>query len=226
MSLRVARPLLAALLPALLLAGCGVLPGKTESTVAYSPSVEIAADARWPTVDWQLVVAKPVTEVMLSGSRIAVRPHGGAELQVLAGARWSDTVPELLQTLIVRAFEDSGRILGVGRQASGVRADFTLTLDLRAFEAVYADAGPPTARVTFNAKLLGGPGNRVVASRTFRADEEAGGREATAVVPAFDRALERTIGELVGWTLENGAAAQAASEAGESAAGSTSPQLR
>lgn len=212
MSLPAARHLLTGLLLALLLAGCGVLPGKTETTVAYSPSVGIPKNAQWPAADWQLVVAKPVTEVMLSGSRIAVRPHGGAELQVLAGARWSDTVPELLQTLIVRAFEDSGRILGVGRQASGVRADFTLTLDLRAFEAVYSERGAPTARVTFNAKLLGGPGNRVVASRTFRANEPAGGREATDVVPAFDRALESTIGELVGWTLEQGAAAHAAAD--------------
>jgi cholesterol transport system auxiliary component len=213
MSLHAARNALLLVLLPLLLAGCGVLPGKTESTVAYSPSVEIPANGQWPTADWQLVVAKPVTEVMLSGSRIAVRPHGGAELQVLAGARWSDTVPELLQTLIVRAFEDSGHILGVGRQASGVRADFTLTLDLRAFEAVYAGSGAPTAKVVFNAKLLGGPGNRVVASRTFQASEPAGGREAAEVVPAFDRALESAIGELIGWTLEQGAAAQAADPA-------------
>lgn len=209
MSLPAARILLL-LLPALLLGGCGILPGKSESTVAYSPTVKIPVDPQWRAADWQLVVAKPVSEVMLSGSRIAVRPHGGAELQVLAGARWSDTVPELLQTLIVRAFEDSGRILGVGRQASGVRADFTLTLDLRAFEAVYADSGAPTARVVFNAKLLGGPGNRVVASRTFQASERAGGREAAEVVPAFDRALESSIGELIGWTLEHGDAAQSA----------------
>lgn len=205
MPLRIVLPLLLALL-----AGCNPFSTRSNPVVAYSPVVDVTVPPQWPTVEWQLVVAKPATESMLSSARIAVRPGGGAELQVLAGARWSDTVPELLQALVVRAFEDSGRILGVGRQASGLRADYTLTLDVRAFEAVYAGGAAPDAVVEFNAKLLGFPGNRVLASRTFQARAAASGRHAGAVVPAFDQALEASIGELLGWTLEHGEAARAA----------------
>ena len=207
MSPRLTLRLLAiALLP--LLGACNLLGTKPQTVVTYSPSVQIRTDASWPAVDWQLVVGKPAAESMLSSARIAVRPGDGAELQVLAGARWSDTMPELLQALVVRAFEDSGRILGVGRQASGLRSDYTLTLDVRAFEAVYSDGSAPTAVIEFNAKLLGFPSNRVLATRTFEARAPASGRQPAEVVPAFDQALEESIGALVGWTLEQGTLAQ------------------
>jgi len=198
-----ARVVIAALLVPLL-SGCNLIGTKPTTVVTYSPSVQIVTEAAWPNVDWQLSVGKPAAESMLSSARIAVRPGDGAELQVLGGARWSDTMPELLQALIVRAFEDSGRIVGVGRQASGLRADYTLTLDVRAFEAVYADGGAPTALIEFNAKLMGFPSNRVLATRTFEARARAAGRDAADVVAAFDSALEESIGALVGWTLEQG----------------------
>ena len=171
-------PMVWLLLSVLLLAGCNPfqMRGGTP-TVAYSPQVEVEVPASVPAVDWQLAVARPTAENMLSGSRIAVREHG-TELQVLAGARWSDSVPELLQGLVVRAFEDSGKILGVARQATALSADHSLAMDLRAFEVEYQDRGRPSVHVAFTAKFIG-PGNRVQAARTFSARVEATGRQPT-----------------------------------------------
>ena len=195
----------------LLLTGCNILGTRSsEPVVAYSPDVEIAAGGG-ASVDWQLVVARPSAENMLSGPRIAVRSQG--ELQVLKGARWTDPAPELLQGLIVRALEDSGRILGVGRQSSGLRGDFALALDLRAFEAVYAGGGAPTVEVVFNAKLLSAGGNRALASRTFSTQVPARGREAGQVVAAFEGALQETVAALVDWVLQQGEEAAAAAPA-------------
>ena len=200
-----------ALLLPLLLAGCNILGTRSsEPVVSYAPSLDLPS-LPGPPVEWQLVVARPAAENMLSGSRIAVR--SGGELQVLKGARWTDPAPELLQGLLVRALEDSGRILGVGRQSSGLRGDFTLGLDLRAFEAVYAGGGAPTVRVVFNAKLLSAGGNRVLATRTFEAGQPAGGRDAAAVVAAFEAALEDTVATAAAWVLEAGEAAHRAAEA-------------
>lgn len=183
-----------------MLAACNPFPTRnSEPVVAYSPQLRIAVPAEVPRVDWQLAVARPGAENMLSGTRIAVRERG-AELQVLAGARWSDSVPELLQALVVRAFEDSGRILGVARQASALNADYALALDVRAFEAEYDDTGVPRVHVAFTAKLVGSA-NRVLAARTFDARVDARGRQAPAVVQAFEAALEQTLAELVAWTL-------------------------
>ena len=183
-----------------MLAGCNPFQTRNSTpVVAYSPRLDIALPADVPQVDWQLAVARPSAENMLSGTRIAVRERG-AELQVLAGARWSDSVPELLQVLVLRAFEDSDRILGVARQATALDADYTLALDVRAFEAEYDDGGAPAVHVAFTAKLVG-DANRVLAARTFDARVDATGREAPAVVRAFETALEQTLADLVAWTL-------------------------
>ena len=201
------RMLPALVLSALLLAGCNPFQTRgSDPTVAYSPQVEVAVPESVAAVDWQLAIARPTAENLLSGTRIAVRERG-AELQVLAGARWSDSVPELLQTLVVRGFEDSGRILGVARQATALDADYTLALDVRAFEAEYDDGGAPRVHVAFTAKLVG-DANRVLASRTFQARAAAGGRQAPAVVDAFEEALEATLAELLAWTLTQPAHAQ------------------
>src|SRR3546814_3362056 len=43
----------------------------------------------------------------------------------------------MLQSLIVQSFDNTGRIVGVGRETAGLGADFVLKTDLRAFQAEY-----------------------------------------------------------------------------------------
>jgi cholesterol transport system auxiliary component len=189
----------------LALAGCLSLGDSTNVTV-HSPRLSIPAQDAWPTVSWPLVVVKPLASDALDSTRIAVRPQPGT-LQVYKGAIWSDPVPDLLQTQLVRAFEDSGRIVAVGRQASGMRGDFALLLDIRQFEAVYADpAQAPAATIEVQAKLLANPSSRVLASRTFRVAVPASDAKIPAVMVAFDGAMAQAIGEIVGWTLVTGQA--------------------
>lgn len=185
------------------LSGCSPFPVRSAPLVVYSPDVAVPQKSGAASVDWQLVVARPTAERALSSPRIAVRP-GPSELQVLAGARWSDSAPELVQTLVLRALEDSGRIIGVGRQSSAMRAEYVLMLDLRAFEAVYPEAGAPRADIELGAKLLSLPDNRILAATSFAGGAPADSREAAAVVAAFEQALEPLLGELVDWVLETG----------------------
>lgn len=202
--LRLARFVFAGALP-LALAGCLSL-GDTPNVVVHSPRLAVPAQDSWPAVNWPLVVIKPLTSDALDSTRIAVRPLPGT-LQVYKGAVWSDPVPDLLQTHLVRAFEDSGRIVAVGRQASGVRGDFALLLDIRQFEAVYADpAQAPAASIEVQAKLMANPSSRVLASRTFRIAVPAADEKMPAVMAAFDSAMTQVIAEIVGWTLVTGQA--------------------
>ena len=76
--------------------------------------------------------------------RIAVRPVPG-ELQVYAGASWARAPSDMIEDVIMRTLEDSGRIPGVARRGSGVAPDYRLLLDLRRFEADYAGAAIPSA---------------------------------------------------------------------------------
>lgn len=187
---------------------CGVLP-KQENIQVFAPQAKVTPDPAWPKVSWQLAVARPSANKMLDSSHIIVSPTPDM-LQVYHAASWTDVVPDLLQTTIAEAFEDSGKIGAIARQATSVRADFVLLLDIRHFEAVYADPkSPPNALIEVGAKLLDTNGH-VVDARTFRQSAPATGIAVASVTHAFDTALAALTSELVGWTLNTGQQAKAA----------------
>ena len=153
---------------------------------------------------WSLVVAKPTASQALDSARIAVRPQPST-LQVYQGAVWSDPVPELLQNALVRAFEDSGKLVAVGRQSSGVHGDVALLLDMRRFEAAYDQPGQaPHVVIELQAKLLANSGSKVLATRTFHTEVAASSGKIPAVIAAFETALSQSLGDIVGWTLVSG----------------------
>ncbi len=194
------------------LGGCLSLGKKPDQTV-YSPQVTIKPESDWPSVSWPLLVMRPLASDALDTTRIVVRPQPGT-LQVYQGAAWSDPAPDLLQAALVSAFEDSGKIVAVGRQGSGLRGDFSLLLDMRQFEAVYENGvSSPAAVIQVQAKLLGNSGNRVLAAKTFRVAVPANSKDVPAVVAAFDSALNQSITQIIGWTLVTGQANVPAADA-------------
>jgi len=190
----------------LALAGCSLLSSNDRHPVTiYAPQARISADPAWPQVEWQLAITKPAAARMVDSPRINVRPTP-AELEVYRGATWSQPATDMLEDALLRGFEDSGRIAAVARIASGIRADYKLTIDLRRFESDYAGNERPAATIELNAKLIHSLNQRVVASRTFLLAEPADGTEVASVAAAFETALGRTTTELVGWTLAAGQA--------------------
>lgn len=219
------RRFLTALALPLLLGACSSLLNvqRTPFTI-YSPQYA-GSRTEGAAVPWQLVVETPLASDTLATSRMLVMPSPGV-IEVFPGARWSDTAPALLRDLAVRGFEDSGRIVGVGSAVSGLRADYSLALDLRAFQLEIAD-GAPRAAVRFQARLLDYTSNRVLAARAFVAEEPASGSDAASAFAAFQLALDRVVAELVDWTLASGTADHAGRGERASAPDSTAtPQRR
>ncbi len=192
---------------ALALAGCSSLlgGGDRQTATLYAPQARINPEPSWPQAGWQLAIAKPNAARLLDSPRIAVRPAPG-ELEVYRGASWSQPATDLLEDTLLRGFEDSGRINGVARIATGIRADYKLAIDLRRFEADYAGNARPTATIELNAKLIHGRDQRVVAAHTLLTAEPAAGTDLPNVTAAFERALGKATTELVGWTLLSGQA--------------------
>lgn len=198
------RLLAAIALPAL--AGCSILDSKQDDpTTIYAPQPQVATDPSWPTVAWQLSVGKPSAPRVVDSPRIGVRPVPG-ELQVYKGASWSQPSTDLVESTILRALEDSGRIPGVARAGSGIRADYKLVMDLRRFESDYAGATIPSATIELTAKLLHTSDQRIVASRTFLQVQPSSGTEVAQVASAFDQALGKLGAEVTGWVLVTGEA--------------------
>lgn len=193
---------------AVLFAGCSILPEKTEVAL-FAPDPRIQADPAWPTVDWQLVVPRPVGAALVDSARITVRPAPG-ELQVYKSAAWTQPALDIVQDAVVHGFEDANRIGGVARRGEGINADYQLLLDVRRFDSDYAEPGGPAAIVEIGAKLLADDANQVVANRVFRVSVPARSTNVASVAAAFEEALGAATRDIVGWTLAEGQRHEAA----------------
>ena len=183
----------------LTLAGCGIVPKKTEIAI-YDPQPRVQADASWPQVDTQLVVLRPNAERLLNSARILVRPTPG-ELQVYKGATWTQPTPDILQDAIVRTLEDSRKLAGVTRRGGGIAGDFDLATDIRQFDADYAGGASPSAVIEISASLIHNGDNRVVATQLFRHATPASSTAIVDVHRAFEQSLTDVTRDISGWTL-------------------------
>ncbi|HTT83662.1 MAG TPA: ABC-type transport auxiliary lipoprotein family protein [Rhizomicrobium sp.] len=186
----------------LALAGCGSLIGPSgPPPQIYRLAPEFPAPAGGAPVSWQLAVGRPNTTQTLDTERIALTR--GTMMDYYANAQWNDTAPRLLQSLLVEAFERSGRIAAVAPESEGLHADYLLLTELRDFDAQYDSAnGAPLVVVDIAAKLADSRG-KVVAAREVHQTARASQNSVAAVVDAFDQATAAALTDLVTWTLQS-----------------------
>ncbi|HYH36681.1 MAG TPA: ABC-type transport auxiliary lipoprotein family protein [Azospirillum sp.] len=197
--------LLAAL--ALALGACaGALAPSPAKLYTLTPATQV--DPALPRADFQLLVEAPVAGAALDTQRIAVEKTA-TSIDYLADSAWTDRAPAMIQGLIVQSFEDSRKIVSVGRDSVGLRSDVVLRTELRDFEAEYSTPGagnPDRVHVRIAAKLVGMPRRTIEAGETFEAIVPVKDGGVQGVVTAFDAALRQVMERLVAWTLRTGTA--------------------
>lgn len=197
---RVRRLLLASVLApglSLGLASCGSKASNDTFDLTASVSeVATAASAR----NRQLLVADPSALKALDSEQILVRVSG-AEIRYLSQSQWSDRLTRVVQSKLVEAFENTGRLGGVGRPGQGLAIDYQLITDVRSFEI--AAEGTDRGVVEISAKLLNDRNGTVKAQRVFRAEVPSSGSDSSAYVAALDRAFARVTADMVAWTLQS-----------------------
>jgi cholesterol transport system auxiliary component len=187
-----------ALLP---LAGCGVLSSYATPLDQYTLSPKTTFQNPPPKVDWQLVVEKPIAAAGIDTARVALS-RNPYQVEYFGKAAWTDNAPSMVQTLLIDSFQNTGSIVGVGREAIGLRPDFLLKTDLREFQANYRNNDPiPEVHVKMIARLVKLPERRIIASMTADRKAKAAGTKFTDVVDAFDDALGGVIKQIVIFTL-------------------------
>jgi cholesterol transport system auxiliary component len=147
------------------------------------------------------VVEEPYAAGGLDSHKIAIytNPY---EVKYYAEARWAERAPRMVQTLLVESFENTGRIVAVGRQSVGLRSDFNLKSDLREFQAVLRDGQTaPEVIVVLQVKLIAQPRQQIVASATFERRATAKSAAILDVVAAFDDALGKILRDTVAWAM-------------------------
>jgi cholesterol transport system auxiliary component len=135
-----------------------------------------------------------------AGDRILTSTNG--EVAYIAGARWVSPAFVLFEEATARAFEnDPGRARLIGR-GEVAKADMMLRLEVRTFEADYVN-GPkaaPEVVVRVRAVLNRSQDRALVGDQVFEAKVKAADNRVSAIVPAFDEATAKVLGDIVAWT--------------------------
>tara|TARA_R110002074_G_scaffold154434_1_gene309999 strand:+ start:1171 stop:1920 length:750 start_codon:yes stop_codon:yes gene_type:complete len=201
------RSLLLAGASALALSACqSLIPGQGPPPRLFRLTPKSAYEGA-PTVDWQLVVEPPTAQASIDSPRIGLMLTP-LRFDYYAQANWVDRAPLMVQSLIVESFDNSKAIVGVGREAIGLRPDYILKSELREFQAE-VEGGNHVVHVALNVKLVQMPERRIVASTEFEHQLPASPNDLESVILAFDEALGKVLKRVVLWTLEAGEKAEA-----------------
>jgi cholesterol transport system auxiliary component len=199
-----ARFVSVAIAGALTLSACA-LPdlgsGPPPDLYVLSPKSTFADDI--PMVTWQLVVEEPSTAKGIDTDRIAIAPTA-LEVKYFGGSRWADRAPRMMQQLLIQSFENTKKIVSVGRQSIGLRSDFVLKTELREFQAEKTPEGGTIVRVRINVKLVRPTLGQIVASESFEWVEAAASESVPDIVRAFDDAVGKVLKRSVTWTIKSG----------------------
>jgi cholesterol transport system auxiliary component len=182
-------------LAATMLAGC-LGGGADKDTFGLSAVPEIEGPS---AKNRQILVPEPTAVKALDSEQVVIR-LSGVEIQYLSKARWGDRLPKLVQAKLVEAFENTGRIGGVGKPGEGLAIDYQIVTDIRAFQ-VEANGGQH-ARVEISVKLLNDRNGTVRAQRVFSATSAVQGGDNRDYIAALDRAFAQVSTEIVAWTLK------------------------
>ena len=189
---------------AALLSACSILPSQTPvdtyALTALLPAQTLAArrSARMPLA---LRITRPLVSGALSGRRIVVMPEPG-RVSVYQGAVWSEPPAQLLRDQMIDAFLADGRLESVITDEGVMpHADYLLSTQLRGFHSAY-EQGNPQAVIRVDAQIIDARSNRIVASRSFLAQQPAADKQVPGVVQAINQATDQLVQDMVDWTIQ------------------------
>lgn len=198
------RPLLLAAAITTLLPGCSALSalsGAATPLNAYDLNAPAAVVVARGSSSRQLVVELPTAPGALTTDRILIRPHP-LQAAYLPDGKWAEETPVMLQTLLVRSFEDSNAFRYVGRRPLGASGDYALLTELTDFQA---EAGPDgktaSIRLRLTARLVREDDAQVISTRSFTQIAAVGSTETLALVEGFNTANQALLADVTKWVL-------------------------
>jgi cholesterol transport system auxiliary component len=177
------------------LSGCG--GAAKNDTFALSAMPEVAGPK---ATKKQILIPEPGALKALDSENVVIR-ISDSEIQYLAKAQWGDRLPKMVQAKLVEAYENSGRLGGVGLPGQGLAIDFQVVTDIRAFQ-IETDGGD-RAHIEISAKILNDRNGEVRAQRVFSATAPVNGAGNPAFIAALDAAFAEVTRDMVAWTLKS-----------------------
>jgi len=198
--IRTALKSLAVAAVAVSLSGCISVFPKTKPAGLYRfGEAEVSVPKGPPGAMFGVLKTPSAFTRAAAGDRILTSTNG--EVAYIAGARWVSPAFVLFEEATARAFEnDPGRARLIGR-GEVAKADMMLRLEVRTFEADYVN-GPkaaPEVVVRVRAVLNRSQDRALVGDQIFEAKVKAADNRVGAIVPAFDQANAKVLGDIVAW---------------------------
>jgi ABC-type uncharacterized transport system auxiliary subunit len=110
--------------------------------------------------------------------------------------RWTAAPADALQEVLMRSLRASGRYRGVYMLRNNPMADFVIHGRIHDFREVDLAKNSILARVSFDLELRDRKNGNTVWTHYYTHDEPVSGKDLNAVVAAFDKNVQRGIGEV------------------------------
>ena len=192
-------------LPALVLAaGCSggfhSSAPPVQAYVLHAPPAAAAPEASAAPVvpaHASLRIARPASAPGLDSDHIAILERD-RRFGFYAGSRWAAPLPEVVESLAVQLFRDSGRFRTVEDSRGSFPADYLLQITIRRFEADYSEQpGAPIIHVTLDCLLGRQTSRELVATFVAESSQSVAANRLSTVVAGFEQAADAALAEAV-----------------------------
>lgn len=148
-----------------------------------------------------MLVARPEASAAIATDRIMVKPDA-ASITYLPDARWSDELPLVIQSLLIRSISGTGRIGYVGRSDGGPVPDTALLVRIDAFNVNVRPDGSFYVAADLTLTTLNDRDQRVTAMQGFSATAPVASDQPAAIVVAFQGVLDGLLPQMADWAVQ------------------------
>ncbi|HWK50737.1 MAG TPA: ABC-type transport auxiliary lipoprotein family protein [Steroidobacter sp.] len=159
------------------------------------PNAYVIASARSgaltgaPSTPVDVSIGRPDFSPGLDTERIAVLK--GRELDYFRGVRWGGRSVDVVQSMLVATMNDQHLFRSVTVEQSRIANDYTLDVEVRNFEAEYAQGPTPDVHVMIIGRLIRVADRRLVGTVSSDARVSATEDRMSAVAAAFEAASQK-----------------------------------
>jgi cholesterol transport system auxiliary component len=189
---------LAAILGATLVSGCASKLLTSPPPATYDLAGVQSAPAVKGRTSSQVLVPEPFALQTLASQRIVVTR--GALVAYYPDAQYPDTLPRVVQSRIIQAFEKSRGVRAIGRPGEGLSIDYQLLTNIRTFSFNVTPSGR-YAEIEIFAQIMNDRNGKVVEAKLFQASVPVAEDAAPAAVNGLTVALDEVLQQMVTWAV-------------------------
>ncbi|MBO9560383.1 MAG: membrane integrity-associated transporter subunit PqiC [Caulobacter sp.] len=193
------------------LTGCISLFPKSKPAGLYRFG-HAAAESSRPASDKSFGVYKTPTVFTRSAMSDRLLSVTNGEAAYISDARWVSPAIVLFDEAVARAFEGDDSRARLVTRGEALKAVMALRLEVRSFETDYVNGpkAPPEVLVEVRAVMTRSNDRALLGDKVFVARVKTADNRLSAIVPAYDQAVDQVLTEIVAWVGEAGAKLPAA----------------